>query len=165
MSWMTPPARWRTPPIPGPGGNEKGKPRAAHLALIAAMSLGAARVGDLSVSGGWIRSLPGATPAAAYFVLHNNTATPRVLVGASSPACASLMIHQSHDVGGVETMSAVPRLPVPAHGEVRFSPGGYHLMCMSPTKLARPGAFAPVTLRFAGGASLTARFAVRGPLG
>jgi copper(I)-binding protein len=118
----------------------------------------------LHVSGAWIRALPGAQPAAAYFTLSNDGARPQVLIGAASPACASLMIHQSREVRGVDTMRMLPSLVVPAHGVLRFAPGGYHLMCMSPAKGLRGQGSTPVTLRFRNGA-LTTRFAVGGVRG
>jgi copper(I)-binding protein len=44
---------------------------------------------------------------------------------------------------------------------VSFAPGGYHLMCMDSKPMLKPGSKVPVTLQFAGGASLTAQFDVR----
>ena len=76
-----------------------------------------------------------------------------------------LMLHRSVDQGGQERMVEVASVPVPAHGKVSFAPGGYHLMCMSPAAAMRPGQSVPVTLRFAGGESLTASFPVRNATG
>jgi copper(I)-binding protein len=57
-------------------------------------------------------------------------------------------------------MVGVARVTIPAHGQFRFAPGGYHLMCMQPRM--RVGQVVPVTLRFADGSRITVRFAVRG---
>ena len=54
---------------------------------------------------------------------------------------------------------------VPAHGDVVFAPGGYHLMCMSPSAAMIPGRSVPVTLRFRNGDEVTASFSVRGVTG
>ena len=75
------------------------------------------------------------------------------------------MLHRSVNDNGQERMEMVDSVPVPAHGEVRFEPGGYHLMCMSPTAEAARGHSVPVTLSFQDGGSLTASFAVRGATG
>lgn len=75
------------------------------------------------------------------------------------------MLHRSVNDNGQERMEMVDSVPVPAHGEVRFEPGGYHLMCMSPTAEAARGRSVPVTLRFKDGGSLTASFPVRGATG
>lgn len=135
------------------------------LALcVAPMLAQAAGAPPLVVGDPWIRVVGGPTPAAAYFTLSNGSAKPEVLVDASSPDCGKLTMHQSRNVNGVESMALVARRPVPPHGRIVFAPGGYHLMCMSPSKAIRPGAQVPIVLRFADGRALSVRFAVR-PLG
>lgn len=135
----------------------------AIMALTPGVTLAGAAA-PLTVSQPWVRVVAGPTPAAAYFTLSNASGTPAVLVGASSPDCAALMMHQSRNVNGVESMTMVARRTVPPHGRIVFSPGGFHLMCMSPSKAVRPGGSLPITLRFGDGRRLTARFPVR-PLG
>jgi len=39
----------------------------------------------------------------------------------------------------MSTMEDVSGVPVPAGGEIRFAPGGFHLMCMGPTAAVKPG--------------------------
>jgi hypothetical protein len=136
------------------------------LATLLAGGIGAnAAEPGLTVTGPWIRMIIPSRPAAGYFTLANNGATPRQLVGAASPACGSLMLHQSVSKGGVEQMDMVASVPVPAHGRVTFTPGGYHLMCMSPAPQVKPGSAVSVTLSFADGGTLTASFPVRGAAG
>jgi periplasmic copper chaperone A len=106
-----------------------------------------------------MRALPAGLPAGGYFTLHNDTTKAITLNGASSPACTSLMLHQSTDAGGMAGMQMVASMPVAAGGTLSFSPGGYHLMCMKPR--LTPGTLVPVTLEFAGGLKLTSGFAVR----
>ncbi|MGH8337629.1 MAG: copper chaperone PCu(A)C, partial [Gammaproteobacteria bacterium] len=74
----------------------------------------------------WMRFIMPARPAAGYFTLANKTSRPRTLVGVSSPACGMLMLHRSVSESGVERMTMVKGIDVPAHGEVVFAPGGYH---------------------------------------
>jgi copper(I)-binding protein len=112
-----------------------------------------------------MRYLLPSRPAAGYFVLHNDTGAARMLVGASSPACGELMLHQSMHESGMENMRMVDSVTLPAHGSVSFAPGGYHLMCESPAQTLKPGARVPVTLRFQGGGTLTADFPVRNAAG
>jgi hypothetical protein len=116
----------------------------------------------ISLSDPWFRFITPAIPAAGYFTLSNSTAVPEPLIGASSPACGSLMLHRSVTKSGVEQMIMVPKVTVPAHGTLQFAPGGYHLMCMSPAGIMRPGQSVPVTLQFEGGGTFSARFPVRG---
>jgi copper(I)-binding protein len=132
--------------------------------LAAAMSAQASEPG-LSVSNAWMRVVVPSRPAAGYFTLSNAGHQERVLVGATSPACGSLMLHRSLHEGGQERMIMVDKIPVPAGGAVRFAPGSYHLMCLSPSAEVTPGRSVPVTLRFSDTGSMTVRFAVRGPTG
>lgn len=102
-------------------------------------------------------------PAAGYFTLRNQGTEPLILSGASAPDCGSLMLHKSVANGSMESMTMINQVSVPAHGSVSFAPGGYHLMCMQPSGplLKRTGQ-ETVTLRFSGGATLDASFAIHG---
>jgi copper(I)-binding protein len=108
----------------------------------------------------WFRYLLASIPAGGYVTLENTGDAPAVLLGADSPGCGSLMLHRSETAGGTDSMVRVARVTIPAHGQFRFAPGGYHLMCMQPRM--RVGQDVPVTLRFADGGRITVRFAVRG---
>ena len=133
-------------------------------ALAAAICLAGAAEADepgLSIEKPWIRMSIPSRPAAGYFTLRNDSAETRALTGAQSPACGMLMLHRSVHEGGQERMIMVKDVPVPAHGAAIFSPGGYHLMCMSPTKAVTPGQSVPVTLKFDNGGTITASFPVR----
>lgn len=119
----------------------------------------------LHISDGWFRALPAPIPSAGYFTLHNDGGSPVTLVGADSPACGMLMLHRSMHNGSTERMVMVDKVAVPAHGTIHFAPGGYHLMCTSPTAAMKHGATVPVTLHFTGGAALTGRFVVKNARG
>lgn len=136
----------------------------AMVALVLAASALAANPA-LTVSHPWIRFLTPQIPAAGYFSLHNNGAQPAVLTGASSQACGQLMLHRSMEKGGMAEMDMVSAVTVPAHGSVSFQPGGYHLMCMSPSAAITPGQHVPVTLQFKDGSSLSVDFRVYGAKG
>jgi periplasmic copper chaperone A len=136
----------------------------ALLALAATMPAQAQLV-MVSIAGPWIRFINPTTPAAGYFTVTNAGARPVVITGASSPDCGSLMLHQSRNVNGVEQMEMVSSVTVPAHGSVKFAPGGYHLMCVSPSANIVPGRTVPVTLTFADHRTVTKPFMVRGANG
>jgi copper(I)-binding protein len=127
----------------------------------------AAHAGDsgLAVGDPWVRTIIPSRPAAGYFTLVNKTTKPAELVGASSPACGTLMLHQSVNQSGIEKMLMVKSITVPAGGQVKFAPGGYHLMCMQPTPAVTPGHSMPVTLRFQDGSTITANFPIHGAMG
>jgi copper(I)-binding protein len=138
---------------------------AATLVGLAALPSSQAADGGLTLSDAWMRTIVPSRPAAGYFTLKNDGDQARVLTGASSPACGSIMLHQSKTENGVDKMIMVKSVPVPAHGSLQFAPHGYHLMCMSPSPDLKPGQTVPVTLEFEDGATLRGAFAVRGARG
>jgi copper(I)-binding protein len=141
--------------------------RAAKLAL--AIALASAPIGvalaaatGVTIEKPWIRLIIKARPAAGYFTLKNDGNAPIELTGAASTACGMVMLHQSKEVNGVEKMLPVKSVTVPAHGSLSFAPGGYHLMCTQPQSSMQIGHSVPMTLKFAGGGSITAQFPVKG---
>ena len=162
--------RWRSPSLPaaGPAASRVRRATSAAGALAAALALASAASAapnGLVISGQWFRLIMPSLPAAGYFILSNATAAPQRLVGAASPACGRLMLHKSVSANGTERMVMVASVPVPAHGKIEFAPGGYHLMCMSPSAAMKPGQTVPVTLRLADGETVIASFPVRGATG
>ena len=147
--------------------SEMGAVLSVCFVVIAALVSGPARGGEqeLTVSGAWMRFIMPSVPAAAYFRLSNGSARPRVLVGADSPACGMLMLHESLVQNGMDRMVMLKSIQVPAHGHVDFAPGHYHLMCMAPSKGMSPGQSVTISLRFADGERVMARFTVRGATG
>ena len=147
------------------------RPAAAHRRWGACLILGlgllapgmARAAGPVQVRTPWFRYLLASIPAGGYLTLENAGAAPAVLTSAESPACGAMMLHRSETVGGTDRMVGVKQITIPGHGQFRFTPGGYHLMCMQPKM--HPGETVPVTLRFADGSRLTVRFAVRGAKG
>jgi len=137
---------------------------AASLALACAAPC-AADAAQVTVGDAWFRALPGGVPAGGYFVLRNEGAKTVTLTGASSPACGNVMLHKSMQMGGMDRMEMVDGVAVPPKGRATFAPGGYHLMCMAPTAAMKPGRFVAVTLEFADGTHLSARFAVKNAMG
>ena len=139
---------------------------AVSAALLLALSLTAPALAapkGVTIEHPWMRMIIKARPAAGYFTLRNNSDKPVVLTGASSSACGMAMLHRSKEENGVEKMLPVKSVTVKPHGTLKFEPGSYHVMCMKPNMSL--GKSVPMTLEFAGGDSLTAQFAVKGPGG
>jgi periplasmic copper chaperone A len=137
----------------------------AVLVLALAAIPAGAFAGPLTVSDGWFRALPANLPAGGYFTLRNDGPTEIALTGASSPACETLMLHESETTGGMAKMTDVKSILVVPGATLKFAPGGYHLMCMYPTAEMKVGATVFVTLQFLGGNSVTAPFAVKNAKG
>ena len=134
------------------------------FALLLVLST-SAFAGDVVVTGGWFRALPASVPSGGYFTLHNGSNKTITLTGASSPACGMLMLHKTEDKGGTMDMMDMPSIPVPAGTDLKFAPGGYHLMCLDATAAMKPGKTVAVTLELQDGTKLPATFSVKNAKG
>jgi copper(I)-binding protein len=115
---------------------------------------------NLKIESCWIRLLPQQLPAGAYFIIKNDS-TAATLTGVRSEAYGSSMLHQSQTAGGMAKMEMAHDIPVPAHGELVFAPGGYHVMLQKPTHLISVGDKLRLDFQFAGGASIPVMCEVR----
>ena len=123
---------------------------------------GADNAASIRVEQGWVRVLPGELPCAGYLVLENRGDKTVTLTGASSPAFGDVQIHESYaTANGGGGMRQVRAVTVPAHGQVRYSPGGYHLMLMDRTRALRPGDAVDVTFAFADGRTCNASLSAK----
>jgi len=110
--------------------------RAAALALAALLLSACGAPGELAVRDAYVVPSPSGTgPAGGFLVIANGSDRERSLVGASTPACARVELHRSWLDGGVARMAAVDAMALPAGGELRLEPGGYHLMLFGPCTL------------------------------
>ncbi len=116
----------------------------------------------VSIQHAWIRLLPADLPAGGYFVLDNHTDHPITLTGVSAKGFAHAMLHQSVEANGQGRMHHVQSINVPAGAQLRFAPGGYHIMFMPPHEPLQPGDRVPVTFKFADGSTYTTDFLVKG---
>ena len=136
-----------------------------EIAVAAALIAAPAKAATVIVKGGWFRALPANLPSGGYFMIHNPGGDAVTISGASSPACGMLMLHKTEDKGGTMDMMDMTSISVPPSGDVTFAPGGYHLMCMSPTPAMKPGGNVPVTLIFSDGSKVTTTFDVKNAKG
>lgn len=85
---------------------------------------------------------------AAYFTIENPTDQADVLIGASSDVADATEMHTTVANDGVIEMKPQPQVEVPAHSQVKFEPGGLHIMFVNLKRDVKPGDTFPVTLRF-----------------
>lgn len=105
--------------------------------------------GDLLVDHPWSRAMPPVAPtAAAYFVVHNKGQVADRLVSVKTPLAARAELHEHLHADGVMKMQHVQSVEIPAGGEVRFEPMGYHVMLFNLKQQAREGEHFPLTLTF-----------------
>ncbi len=131
------------------------------LGLTCAASFSPAWAAPFEISDAWFRALPGKLPAGGYFTADNTTSHAIAITGARSDACGMLMLHQSASRGGMSAMDMVAEVKVPPGGQVKFAPGGYHLMCTDPRPAMKIGARVGVLLDLSDGSAVAVAFAVR----
>ena len=102
---------------------------AALLTLAATLAAAPLAVAQVTVADPWVRAVVAGQMATGAF-MRLTAATDAALVDAASPIARIVEIHEMKMEGGVMTMSAVDRLPLPAGKAVDLKPGGYHVMLM-----------------------------------
>jgi hypothetical protein len=137
---------------------------ALALSLVAAPALAQdIKAGDLTIEKPWARATPkGADIGVAYVEIRNGGGDADKLTGGSADF-ASVEIHETSMQGNVMKMQELKDgLAIPAHGDVKLAPGGYHIML---TGLKHPlvkGETAKVTLTFERASAVTVDFSVVG---
>lgn len=133
------------------------------IALSAASAAVAApRACTPVVEQAWIRAAPPTAMAlAGYARVRNVCGHAASIVGARSAAFGSAMLHATAMTKTMSTMREAGALPVPARGELRFSPGGNHIMLMQPRAALPEGRRVRVELLLSDGRAIAADFVVR----
>ena len=120
----------------------------------------------VTIDNGWIREAPPAAKVLAGFMTLQNGADAAVAVtGAESPAFERVEIHRTMMRKGMASMAHQESVEVPPHGRMEFSPGGYHLMLINPSRPLRAGDSVIISLHFKSGKSVSAPFSVRSVTG
>jgi copper(I)-binding protein len=131
--------------------------------LLTAISLVRAG-GAIDVTDAWLRGVPpGQENSAAYMTLVNHSASPRTVVGVSSPQARAVEIHESSQQDGMWRMRRLVKLPVPAGGKALLQPGGVHLMVFGLVYTPTPGEKVPFELLLDSGETVLVEAEVRAP--
>lgn len=83
------------------------------------------------------------------------------ITGARSASFGSVMLHATAMANGMSTMREAAALQVPARGELRFAPGGNHIMLMQPRRALPVGQRVRIELLLSDGRAIAADFTVR----
>jgi copper(I)-binding protein len=114
-----------------------------------------------TIANAWVRAAPPQSDMlAGYAIIRNPCASPLTIVGAESPQFHDVSLHETVNTDEMSHMQMTPRITVPAHGEVRMTPGAMHLMLMGPVHDFRPGETARLTIKFSNGGKLDGDFPV-----
>ena len=130
----------------------------AASALLPALVLVGCTAGtpaeSVALEDAWVRASDGDTTAAFGTLEASSDAT---LVGASSPAAASVELHEVAS----GTMRPVGEIALPAGEAVALEPGGYHLMLLGLIDALEPGEEVPIVLELGDGTTLERTVVVR----
>ncbi len=153
--------------------------------VVSACSAGA----TIKIDGPYARMTGPDRPAAAYFVIANETDTADALIGAASPAFGKVELHETYAVessempsadpmasidpmasmdpmpsmdGGMMGMRPVAEIPVPANGSVALEPGGFHVMLMEPVSPLEIGQVIDLTLTFKNAGEVKVKATIQG---
>jgi len=128
----------------------------------------------VTVSGAWARTSPkSAANGAVYLTLASDTGDALVKASVDPSVAAMVEIHETKMAGtsmgstsmgggtGEMTMSPVDRIEIPAGGQTKLEPGGFHIMLMNLAAPLENGSTIKVTLTFETAAPQTVDVDVR----
>jgi copper(I)-binding protein len=90
-------------------------------------------------------------PGAAYFDVKNDSAKSVMIRAVSVAGAGSAMLHQMGTWNNQPSMDEILQIAVPANGDLKFEPGGLHVMANDLADTVTAGGTAEVTLTFVGG--------------
>ncbi len=136
---------------------------AAVLALHGTAFAHDYKIRDIEIEDAWVRATaPGQTAGGGYMEIENDGAAPDQLIGVKSDVASNVTIHQTVTTNGVSTMREVDGgVTVPAKGEVKFTPGGYHIMFEKLKAPFKEGMEIPATLTFRQAGDVQIKFKVK----
>ena len=122
------------------------------------------KAGDITIEKPWSRATPkGASVAVGYFVIHNHGAAADKLTGGAADFAAGVSVHEMSSENGVMRMRDLPGgLDIPANGEVKLTPGGYHMMFTGLKRPLKKGESVAATLAFEHAGNVSVTFEVGG---
>lgn len=105
--------------------------------------------GALKIDHPWSRAtVVGQTAGGAFMKIENTGTAPDRLVGASTPAAASVQLHTMAMDGDVMRMREVPAIDLPAGQAVELAPGRFHMMLVGLKAPLKADGKVPLTLKF-----------------
>jgi copper(I)-binding protein len=119
--------------------------------------------GQLGVSNAWIpQAPPGVEMLAGYLTLKNSGDAAVSILAAQSSRFLTVTVHQTVIEDGVSRMRELNHLEIAPGEEVKFAPGGLHLMLMQPRREVLPGERIEITFLLSDGQRVPAMFDVQG---
>jgi len=118
--------------------------------------------GMVEVKDAYAREVPpNLTNSAAFMTLVNKSDKAIDLMSAYSDVSKIVELHTHSKVNGMMQMHKVPKITIPAKGQVQLKPGGLHVMFIGLHRPLKQGEIANVTLRFSNGESVSVNAPVK----
>ncbi len=119
------------------------------LLLFVQLSGVSTALADVVVTAAQVRlAPPGSANSAAFMTLHNQGASDRRLVGASSPLVSRVELHTHYNDDGVLRMRALTGIEIKAGSQVTLKSGADHLMLIGLRGALTEGQTVSITLNF-----------------
>lgn len=132
------------------------------LAILSGISLDVASRDVLKVTGAYIlEAPPTARSNVGYAVIANSSRRPVKLLAIDSDRFSRMEMHSMREENGVMQMRNERTLEVPAKGELRFEPGGFHLMLFGGNPPLRAGDEVELLFQSASGDETRVTFEVK----
>ena len=106
-----------------------------------------AKIGNLSIDDVWARTGQPGQVSAAFMEVKNKGAADK-LISANCDCAKATELHTMTMADGKMIMAQVPSMDVPANGELKLKPGGYHVMLINLTRPLAAGDTLPIKLKF-----------------
>lgn len=117
--------------------------------LLLTISLQVIYSQQISIKDAWARPAAKGSNSALYFTAINNSINSDTLIRVESNAADIVEIHESFkNENGMIGMRAVDYVVIPSKSEIKFMPGGFHVMLIDTKKNLKIGDTVNVTLRF-----------------
>jgi iron complex outermembrane recepter protein len=119
------------------------------------------KAGALVVGHPWSRpTMPGMPMGVAYFTVTNNGAKADALLRATTPAAASVEMHETRIEDGVARMRPLTEIEIAPGATIKVQPGGIHLMLVDLKQPLVRGTRVPLTLEFRAAGKVTVELAI-----
>jgi periplasmic copper chaperone A len=104
--------------------------------------------GGVEVRDAWVRPAAQGRNGAVYFALENHSSQTQELIGVASDIADAVEIHESKMSGDVMEMHQLESVSLAPGTEVKFEPGGLHMMLIGLKKELKNGDEIDITLQF-----------------
>ncbi len=117
------------------------------LCIAASVSAADVKVGNLSIDDVWARTGQPGQVSAAFMDVKNKGAADKI-VSAHCDCAKATELHDMKMADGKMLMMQVPAMDVPANGDLKLKPGGYHIMLIGLNRPLVAGETLPIKLKF-----------------